>query len=303
MKATKYIFLLTFFALGLQICAAQDFQGKAIYQSKTSFDMDFEGREMSEDMKQRIRERMKSQLERTFELTFDRFSSLFVQEEKLEAPGGGGANFRFVTAGNGQGKLFKDIQNKSYTNQNEMFGKLFLIKDSLPDWEWKLSTETKKIGNYTCYKATAIRTMGEDAMNRMRRMFRRGGQNGSKKDSVATSQNDSTSNNSILARIEQEQEREIVAWYTPEIPIGQGPSNYWGLPGLILEVNDGRTALLCSKLVLNAQEKMEIVPPSKGKKVSQEEYDEILAKKMEEMQERFQGGERRGNGNRIMIRG
>ena len=30
---------------------------------------------------------------------------------------------------------------------------------------------------------------------------------------------------------------EVTAWYTPEIPINQGPADYWGLPGLILEVN------------------------------------------------------------------
>jgi GLPGLI family protein len=51
----------------------------------------------------------------------------------------------------------------------------------------------------------------------------------------------------------------------PEIPVSQGPEGYWGLPGLILEVNDGKTVLLCSKVVLNPKVKAEIKAPSKGR--------------------------------------
>jgi GLPGLI family protein len=84
----------------------------------------------------------------------------------------------------------------------------------------------------------------------------------------------------------------ITAWYTPEIPVNQGPEGYWGLPGLILEVNDGKTTILCSKVVLNPKDKAEIKAPNNGKEVSQKEYDEIVTKKMEEMSEmgRGQGG-------------
>jgi hypothetical protein len=34
----------------------------------------------------------------------------------------------------------------------------------------------------------------------------------------------------------------------PEIPVSQGPEGYMGFAGLILEVNDGKTTILCSKL-------------------------------------------------------
>ena len=85
--------------------------------------------------------------------------------------------------------------------------------------------------------------------------------------------------------IEIPKEITITAWYTPEIPVNQGPESYWGLPGLILEVNDGKTTILCSKVVLNAKEKVEIKAPTNGKVISQKEYDETVVKKMEEMQE------------------
>ena len=38
-------------------------------------------------------------------------------------------------------------------NKTELMGKVFLIKDNLVTYDWKLTGETKNIGNYTCYKA------------------------------------------------------------------------------------------------------------------------------------------------------
>jgi GLPGLI family protein len=61
------------------------------------------------------------------------------------------------------------------------------------------------------------------------------------------------------------------------------------LPGLILEVNDGRTTILCSKIILNAKEKVEIKPSKKGKVISQKDYDETVIKKMEEFREMNRG--------------
>ena len=278
----------------IYVAIAQDFQGKAYYKTKTNVDLKLEDREISEAMKQRIMERVKSRTERSFELVFDRTTSVYTQEEKLDAPGTQNG-LRVAFAGAGGGEYYKDIQSQEYANQTEMFGKVFLIKDSLNTWEWKLGSETKQIGNYTCYKATAVRQVNEQMMTRMRNAFDRGN-NEEAKDSTAQG-----NSNSVLARIEPE-DTEITAWYAPEIPVSQGPGPYWGLPGLIMEVNDGRTAVLCSKLVLNSKEKVKIEAPNKGKVVTQEEYDVILAKKMEEMSERFRSNGR-GRGNRIMIRG
>ena len=65
--------------------------------------------------------------------------------------------------------------------------------------------------------------------------------------------------------------------------MSQGPEKYWGLPGLILEVSDGKTVILCSKVVINPKDKVAIKAPAKGKEVTQNEYDEIVIKKVEEM--------------------
>jgi GLPGLI family protein len=94
----------------------------------------------------------------------------------------------------------------------------------------------------------------------------------------------------------------ITAWYTPEIPVNQGPENYWGLPGLILEVNDGKTVILCSKVVLNPKVKTEIKAATKGKVTTQKEFDETVIKKMEEFRDMNQGRGENG-GMRIRIGG
>ena len=282
---------------------AQDFQGKAIYQSKTTIDFDLESSQIPADRKKQIMERMKNAFEKTYELSFDRTASLYVEEEKLEQPsanagGGGRGGFRFAAAGGGT--YYKNIQDKLYTNETELFGKKFLIKDSLPQWDWVLDSETKKIGNYTCYKATATKALDTTLQD----MFRRGRGRGAGRDeaNAATEKpNDSikkdTVNNSLLSRIAKPKETTITVWYTPEIPVSQGPGNYWGLPGLILEANDGRTALLCTKIVLNAAEKVVIKAPEKGKKITQAAYDKLRTEKTKEMSERFRGGNR-GGGNR-----
>lgn len=99
-----------------------------------------------------------------------------------------------------------------------------------------------------------------------------------------------------MDQIEIPKEVVITAWYSPEIPVNQGPENYWGLPGLILEVNDGQTTILCSKIVLNSKEKVEIKPSTKGKEVTQKEYNEIVMKKMKEMREMFRNNKGGGHG-------
>ena len=43
----------------------------------------------------------------------------------------------------------------------------------------------------------------------------------------------------------------VEAWYTLDIPVSHGPGEFWGLPGLILEVSAGNTTMLCSKIVFS----------------------------------------------------
>ena len=301
---------------------AQDFQGTATYMSKSTVDMNFGGRQMPEAQKKMIQERMKSMLEKTFILNFNRTASTYEEEQKLDQPGTGGrVGMRFMGLGGGSGVYYKNIQAQTYTNETDIFGKPFLVEDTLKPLAWTLTAETKQIGQYTCYKATAVKQLDTT----MRAAFRgmRPGQRGERtagagkdsaqakdgvagvsRDSLTTAaneKNDSETNNSLASRIEIPSEVTVTAWYTLDIPISQGPGEYWGLPGLILEVSEGRTAILCSKITINPKEKIAIEAPKKGKKISQKEYQETMAKKALEMSEQFRGRGRSG-GTRIMIR-
>ncbi|MDJ0645247.1 MAG: GLPGLI family protein [Flavobacteriaceae bacterium] len=272
---------------------AQDFQGKAYYQSKTTVDMSrFGNREMSEDMKKRIAERMKSMLEKTYILTFNREEAQYKEEERLDAPGQGGGGTRFAIMGSfNPGKQYKNIKTNQFLQEQEFFGKQFLINDSLRKFEWVVGDETKQIGQYMCFKATAEVEASQFSLTSIRR-GRTNNETAQAKDSANVSSN--TDENAE----DENRKMTITAWYSPQIPVSQGPGEYYGLPGLILEVHAGRTTILCTKIVLNPGEKETIKAPTKGKEVTRKEYDDIVAKKTGEMREMFRG-RRGGNGIRI----
>jgi len=261
---------------------AQNFQGKAYYFSKTSVDMDsWGGQKMSEDRKKQIADRMRSMFEKTYILNFDREASTYKEEEVLEAPGGQGGFGRWGSSFSA-GMQYKNIKSQQYLQDQEFFGKQFLITDSLSKLDWKLGTETKQIGQYLCMKATAVKTVDEFDWRSMRRKPK------SKEVKDAEVQKDSTVT-SVSEDIEIPKQIEVTAWYTPQIPVSQGPGDFWGLPGLILEVNTDKTTILCSKIIMNPQEKVQIKAPEKGEVVSRKEYNETVKKKMEEMRSMYGG--------------
>jgi GLPGLI family protein len=265
---------------------SQDFQGKAYYISKTNPDLDsWGGQQMNEAQKKQIMDRMRSMFEKTYILTFDKQASIFKEEEVLEAPGQSG----FGMWGNSfsTGPQYKNVKSQQFIQDQEFFGRQFLITDSLQKLDWKLGSETKQIGQYLCMKATATKKVDEFDWRSMRRRDRR-------KENKET-KTDSTKTTSVSDEIEVPKTVEVTAWYTPQIPVNQGPGEYWGLPGLILEVNADRTTILCNKITLNPQQKIEIQAPEKGKVISRSDYNATVKKKMEEMRDMYRG---RGNKRR-----
>ena len=294
----KKTFLILFFTLAYTASNAQkDFQGMAVYESKTSmsdFKARFEGnKNITPDMQKMMEERMKKIFEKTFVLNFDKSASIYKEEEKLESPQSqGGMGIRMMGSFTGGGGTFyKNVKDKTYVVDKEFMGKEFLVKDSLATLNWKMEAETRVIGGYTCYKATAVKAASKTDF----RNFRPRKEGEVKKEADQPNEGKKTN---FMDAIEMPKEITIAAWYTPEIPVNQGPEGYWGLPGLILEINDGKTTILCSKVVLNPKDKAEIKPSTKGKVVSQKEYDETVIKKMEEFREMNQG---RGGGMEIRI--
>jgi GLPGLI family protein len=279
------VFIIFLMFLSTTVQAQKDFQGLVVYESKTSTkSMSFGGsnREITPEMQKTIEERMKKLTEKTYNLYFDKSASIYEEEEKLEAGGTQNSGMRiFSSFTGGGGKLYKNVKDKTYAVDKELMGKEFLVKDTLAKLNWKLESETKQIGNYLCYKATAIQPVSKSDFRNIRRK---------EPNASEPKKEDKTKATNFMDQMEMPKEITITAWYTPDIPVNQGPEIYWGLPGLILEVNTGVTTILCSKVVLNTKEKKEIKAPTKGKVVTQKEYDDIVVKKMEEMREQFKNG-------------
>lgn len=70
----------------------------------------------------------------------------------------------------------------------------------------------------------------------------------------------------------------VIAWYTPQIPVGFGPKGEYGLPGLILELEIGNIVFNATKISLNPKEKIVVKEPKRGKRVSFAEYKKLIDK-------------------------
>lgn len=282
MKNILFTFLVAIISLP---AAAQEFQGMAVYESKTSTsEMMGQLSNMSQitpDMQKMIEERMKKMFEKTFILNFNKTASIYKEEEKMDAPGSESQGRRMMSSMMGGGGIYyKELKDKKYTVDREFMGKEFLIQDSLPKYDWKMEGESRQIGGYTCYKATATKPVDKSDFRNL--SFKKG-------DDKEKGKADAKASTNFMDMMEMPTEITVTAWYAPEIPVSQGPENYYGLPGLILEVNDGKTVILCSKVVINPKEKVTIKPSTKGKVVTEKEYNKIVADKMEEMQKMNSG--------------
>lgn len=292
MKIFLQLFLLVF---SLQTFA-QNISGQAYYESKTTVDLDAFGnnREMTDDMKKMIAERMKSMLEKTYILTFNKEESIYKEEVKLNPNPSGGA-FGMMMGSFTPGPQYKNLKTGEMVEENEFFGKQFLVTDTIKNLDWQMSKESKQIGQYVAFKATAIKKVDPNDFS-MARPNRNRERNNERKENAEVKK-DTTKLEDPLDLIEIPKEIEVTAWFTPQIPVSNGPGEYAGLPGLILELNVYRTTLLCSKIVMNPKSAEKIEAPTKGKKVTREEYIKIVKEKTDELRDNFRNsGGRRGGG-------
>ncbi len=252
---------------------SQKFQGKAFYQTSRDISFSMDSTSFSPERQAAMNEMIKNQFNKEYKLVFDQQESLYKEQAKLDGPSQGGGMV-FISMSGASSELYKNTKEKRFTGKRDLFGKVFLVKDQLKEIDWKLESETKQIGKYTCYKATTTRTaermgvMGE--------------------------------NDEEL----QEEEPELItitAWYTPEIAVSTGPDRFWGLPGLIMEINEGKSKIICSKIMLHYDDVVEIKEPSKGKVVTEEEFEKLMREKMKEMEKMNRGGKKKGDAHQMKI--
>ena len=247
-------FLVVLFFVSVQ-GSAQKFQGKAIYKSARKQFAVIKNDSTDHQKQAEISSLIAKAFQKEYTLVFNRNESIFKENESLEKPNPG--NEFTITTSTPFEHFYKNTKENRVTIEREIFGKRFLIKDSLQVQPWRILNETKRIGEYSCTKAVVSKTYKKRVVN------------------------DDGSFNFI------DEEKDLIVWFTYEIPISHGPANFYGLPGLVLEVEDGRSTFLCTKIVLNLEEVLEIKEPRKGKVVSQAEFDEIRSSKFKEMKTNF----------------
>lgn len=249
----------------------QSFQGRATYISKSKMQLGSWGARLSEARKKQIEARLKNRLEKIYFLTFNTLESFFKEDEKIDAISGAtdswGAYFS-------RGPQYKNIKERTLVQSQEFYGKRFLVKDNLYDIDWVMSSESKKIGNYTCYKAKASVPYIELKW-------------------YTFSWSDLRKTPTIAAQNSDDNTISVEAWYAPQIPVLHGPGEFWGLPGLILEVSFDNTTLLCTEVIINKEKSKteEINIPSKGQEITKTIYAETIRKRMQDFRNN-RGGRR-----------
>ena len=83
----------------------------------------------------------------------------------------------------------------------------------------------------------------------------------------------------------------LVVWFTPQILVAVGPSRFYGLPGVILSMDYTQEGTDISINATSVELKSidSIKRPSKGKKVTEDEYMKIVMERMEAMEEMMGG--------------
>lgn len=171
---------------------------------------------------------------------FNGKQSLSYEKKNMELDTDKWANFQSSLL-DSKGLFYYNSDKKELLNQVETLGDRFIIEKKSSTLKWTLLKDKKKVGKYFCFKA------------------------------VRSDTTRSVNKNVI---------KKYIAWYTLEIPIATGPIEHVGLPGLILELNVLGSSipftLVAEKILLNPSSKIEIKKPTKGRRLSENEFDSLM---------------------------
>jgi GLPGLI family protein len=224
------ILLLFMPLLFASLCFGQTVSGTVIYKIKL---VDYGVDSKDPEFKELNEETVKIANLQTCTLSFNNFQSSSVLDRYLIANDQNSGlkkmarTMAFIVT-NGNDYFFDKSTNKAIKRDDN--GNLIKINHEKLDWE--VTTDTKYIDGYLCYKA----------IYQMKFINRRG------------------VNMSIP----------IIAWFAPSLPYSYGPKYFNGLPGLILELIDRETMFYASSVKVVNDEVLIDFP--KGKIISEEQY-------------------------------
>ena len=101
------------------------------------------------------------------------------------------------------------------------------VKEPYLKREWEVTTESKKIGDYLCYKAIYLWQ--------------------------------------FINRKNEQVSIPVIAWFAPSLPYSYGPKGFGDLPGLILELQDRETTYYAVNIEISKEKELKInFPKVKG---------------------------------------
>lgn len=191
------------------------------------------------------------------ELYFDGNQAVYIDSKSNESQNvefeseDGSMKMEFDFGGDHEEIYYTDQESKMITHQTGFMGKDFIIETPIEKSKWKLTGEKVKYLEYECHKAEML----------------------------------------IPGASEDEEEKRVVAWFAPAIPVQLGPSGFSQLPGAILMVSvDGdKHEIMATSVDLSIEPSEKIKLPTKGEKVTKEEFEKIIAEKEKEMNEMHGG--------------
>ncbi|MGY5847962.1 GLPGLI family protein [Salegentibacter sp. HM20] len=173
--------------------------------------------------------------------------SLFKVEDKLAADFEEGDRRSAIITLGGNGIFYKD-ENRKIRNM-DILGDPNVNVLNTEKFVWDIKKETKTILGYKCFKALTTY--------------------------------------SIISKEGKSIEREITAWFTPEINISSGPLDLEGLPGLILEATKNKRYTFYASNIRITKKDLDIQVPKARKTITQNELDNLVREKLKQIRSQY----------------
>ena len=214
---------------------AQNYSGKVVYRQKMEVPALKDKHSMEAEL-------FKDAAERTevfkYNLIFNEEESLFQVEDFLNNDASNSLENMALRISGGKGVFYKNTSSINTLHQRDSFGEIILLELPGTRYVWELTSETKKIGKFTVYKAKTT-------------VFHKAPRAHLKDKTV-----------------------HIEAWFAPDIPVCFGPKDINGLPGLVLQAKIGNVNFTATDVNIekNPEEALVITTPE-GKQMNLEELD------------------------------
>ncbi len=182
-----------------------------------------------------------------YELFYNSSTSLFIPVEKMNSEN---EDFKLKIVKNVAGGMcLKNIHTKEKITQKYSYGELFNVVKDFEEFKWEITTETKIINGYKCFKATTYKEEYDPTRNITRKFH-------------------------------------PAVWFAPEIPAPFGPKGLDGLPGLVLEgTYNGKMYFYATKIEFDCNTKIKLEKSSKGRYVNEIEFLKIDAENFKKSKE------------------